>query len=220
MVMEKRLNDNHVFWEALLVALFVFAFGFLMGIFIENSRSSDIDSLYFSSETNLLDSQMLSKLIETSNVSCDYKIQKNVEFANAIYAEAIKLEEYEAANRLTDALEAQHKRYDLLRLQFWMNSVNLKKSCGGFHTIAYLYNYNNKTLEQKQEQQVFSRFLSELKNSYDGQVFLIPMAKDIGISSLDLMIQSYNITESETAVIIIDEKDVYSDIANLSQIKF
>jgi hypothetical protein len=220
MVMEKRLNDNHVFWEALIIALFIFAFGFLIGIFIENSRSSDINLLYLASETNLQDAQMLSELIGTSNISCEFKTQKNIEFANNIYLEAIQLEEYETANRLTNSLETQHKKYDLLRLQFWMNSINLKTSCGGVHTVVYLYNYYNKTIQDKQEQQVFSRFLEQLKVDYDSQVFLIPIAKDMGLSSLDLILQPYNISKTDSAVIIVDEKDVYSSIGSLNNLKF
>ncbi len=218
--MEKRLSDNHVFWEALIVALFIFAFGFLIGVFIENSRSADIDSLYFSSETNLLDVQMFAGLIGADNISCDYRIQKNIEFADSIYSEAVKLDEYETVSKLTDELVVQHKRYDLLRLQFWINSINLKKSCGGVHTVVYLYNYYNKSLQDKQEQQVFSRFLTELKGRNEENVFLIPIAKNIEISSLDLMLRPYNITEDDTAAIIIDEKDVYSDVESLYQIKF
>ena len=88
------LNQKHAFWEALIITLFIFGLGILIGIFIENSRAARISEIYLKSEINLLDIQIQSDLIN-SKVDCDQAIKKNIEFGDRIYEDAKKLQRYE-----------------------------------------------------------------------------------------------------------------------------
>ena len=63
-------SNKHVFWEALLVTILVFALGVMAGFVLENWRNGQIDSLYQSSEVNLLDAKVQSEIYSSSIFNC------------------------------------------------------------------------------------------------------------------------------------------------------
>ncbi|MBP7708599.1 hypothetical protein KA107_02855 [Candidatus Pacearchaeota archaeon] len=205
------------FWEALVVSLFIFGLGFVLGVLLENSRSQDLGVLYAQSETDLLDAQILSSMLENSNYSCEKAIQKNTEFGDKIYSDSVKLEEYSGSSQLSRLTDSQHRKYDLLRTIFWVNSIKITEQCGKrFHTVVYLYDYNTDNIEEKSKQAVFSRALTELKEEFGSELILIPIAKNMGLSSLDLMLEKYSLTGT---TILLDENQVFSSVETLSNLK-
>jgi len=196
------------------MALFIFGIGIVMGIFIEDVRSDRVTEGYFDSQVNLLDMQTLSDLISTGDYSCEYRREKNIDFGNKIYEDALKFSEYEEAQTFGDSLESQHRIYDLLRTIFWVNSLELKDDCGEMNIIVYLYNYDEKDAEEKQKQEVFSRFAGELKSEMGENTVLIPIAMNLGIESLNVLKESYGIVKTS---IIINEKTVLDSIEDLNE---
>lgn len=211
-------SKKNVFWEALVITIFIFGIGILFGVFLENSRADKISNLYLTSELNLLDIQIQTRILDSGNFSCEQAISENLKFADKVYDDAKLLQEYEDASRISDNLIQQHKRYDLLRVLLWLDSVKIKNKCGGdsFHTIVYLYNYQPEDASQKNQQVVFSRFLEEIKSEYGSKVILIPIAKNLDSSSLNFLLKNYNIQEVS---ILVDEKVVISDVGELEKIK-
>ncbi len=203
-------NPKHVFWEALLITIFIFGIGILLGVFIENSRESKINQLYLVSELNLLDVKIQTEILNLKDLDCDSAIVKNTEFADRVYEEAKLLEKYEEASGFKDDIEQYHKRYDLLRTLLWLNSLKIKEKCGAnsFHTLVYLYDYKSEDSEQKAKQEVFSRFLGEMKSKYNESVILVPIARNLDISSLDLMTRKYGI--NATSIILDENFTVYT----------
>jgi hypothetical protein len=215
--MEKRANQHNVFWQALIVAVLVFAFGFMVGIFIENSRSIDMNDRFAISSLSLKDLELQSQIIG-SNFDCDFLVSKNTEFGNTVYEDAKTLDEYEKVSKLTSSITTQHRQYDLLRTEFWLNSINLKKKCSGVHTAVYLYDYQPEGLAEKQKQAVFSKFLIELDSKYPDCFLLIPISKNMGLLSLSSLTESYNIS-NDSAVIFADEMIQVTSIEDLSLIE-
>ena len=150
--MVTKNSNNILFLEALILALFIFGLGILLGVFIEDARMTNIQDKYLSSRTNLLDIQTFSELMNNPEFPCEYAIKKNIEFGNKIYEDSLILARYENSRSLKDNLMEQHKIYDLLRTIFWVNSMNLKNRCSEFHTLVYLYNYNEQDNLEKQKQ--------------------------------------------------------------------
>ncbi len=216
--MAKRIlrSDKHVFWEALVITLFIFGCGILLGVFIENSRAGDIQDLYDKSEVNYLDIKLQSEIYSLQDLDCESAIKENIEYGNSVYEDAIVLQRYEDAGRITDSLVQEHRKYDLLRTMFWLNSIKIKERCGDFHTVVYMYEYDLEDLEKKSEQEVFSRFLKDLKDEYEDEIVLIPIAYNLDLSSVDLMKQSYGIEETG---ILVDEDLLVSDISDLDKIR-
>jgi len=90
----------------------------------------------------------------------------------------------------------------------------LKDDCGEMNIIVYLYNYDEKDAEEKQKQEVFSRFAGELKSEMGENTVLIPIAMNLGIESLNVLKESYGIVKTS---IIINEKTVLDSIEDLNE---
>jgi len=213
-------SQKHVFWTALILSIFVFASGIFLGFMLENYRTSKIDVILAQSELEMLDIRIQSDLYSFSNINCSEVIQENINFADKIYEEAKLLDNYEQASRLSDTIVIQHRKYDMLRTLFWVNSIKLKQRCNAsYHNIAYLYDYNNPRLDIKAKQAVFSRILSEIKQEKGSSVMLIPFAGDNNVSSLNILMSTFNISEQELPVILIDEKIKITEVENKEEIK-
>ena len=108
-------SQKNVFWEALLVTIFIFGIGILAGVLLENSRTSQINSLFQKSEVDLLDIKLQNEIYSSENFNCEFAVKENLNFADKIYKEAQLLEKYEEASRFTEEIILQHKKYSLLR---------------------------------------------------------------------------------------------------------
>lgn len=205
-----------VFWEALIVSLLILALGFVLGTLLEDARNNKAAVVYLNSETNLLDAQVFGSLLN-ERFDCKTAIEKNIKFGDEIYQDSLKLGEYEDSSQLTELLDYQHRKYDLLRTIFWFNSIKIKDECGrSFHTVVYLYDYQSEDLAEQSKQEVFSRFLSDIKQELGNEIVLIPIAKNMNISSLDLMLEKFSVTQT---AIVLDEKTVYSDVDDLDDLR-
>jgi hypothetical protein len=204
-----KTKKFYIFLETLLVATFLFTFGILMGIFIENARVNAVESSFAELETDLLDARLLSDLIRDSE--CELAIQENIEFADRVFWEARTLTKYEDSNQITDKIKIQHKRYDLLRAIIWMNSIKIKERCNtSYHNVIYLYEYDNPSSIKRAQQKTISNLLMDIKNEEGENVLLLSLAGDIDSPSIKLLTLKYNITELPT--ILIDENIKITDL--------
>ena len=211
-------NQKIVFLYALIGSLIVFNKGIFMGYMLESSRIEEINSMYSNTEMKILDQITQINSMSVMEFNCDSLMKENIDFANDIFEEAQLIQRYEDANILSDEIISQHKRFDLLRTLFWMNSIKIKEKCDlDFHNVVYLYKYNEPTIEQKSRQGVISNLLGELKEKYGDKIMLIPISGDNDIPSVNLLVEKYNITEFP--VILIDEKIVITDVNGLNDIE-
>ena len=210
-------THKHIFLEALLLAVFLFSLGLMLGFFVESSRINNIADQYLNSEVNVLDAQIQNELIKENNLNCELVIEKNIEFGNKIYEDAKLLEKYEESNKLTNGLGEQQRRYSILRTLFWLNSIEIADKCrNSFHTVVYLYDYKTTDLVLEAEQKFYSQYLLDLKQEYGDKMMLIPIAKNLGISSLDLLLSKYKLN---TTSIIVDEELVVDSVEDMKKIK-
>ncbi|VVB84052.1 Uncharacterised protein [uncultured archaeon] len=211
-------NQKYIFLYALILTLIVFNLGIFMGYLLESSRVNKINSMSFDAELEILDQMAQKEALNALNLDCNSLIEENIKFGDKIFQEALQIQKYEDANQISSSILFQHKRFDLLRTLFWMNSVEIKQKCNStYHNVIYLYKYNNPSLEQKSEQKVFSNLLSELKQKEGDKIMLIPMSADNNISSIDLLIKEYKITE--LPAILIDEKIKITSLNSTAEIE-
>ena len=214
--MEKKQYST--FWQSLIIAIIIFSFGIFIGFQIESSRLNQINTLYANSELSLLDIKIQSEIANLKTVDCKILINENEKFADRIYNEAKILQEYEDASRMTEDLKLQHSKYDLLRALFWVNSLKIQNNCKTeFQNIVYFYQYNEPSIETKAKQSVISNLLKEVKNDYGNKVMLIPLAGDNNITSIEIMIKQYNITQLPT--ILINEKTKITEILSKEELE-
>jgi len=216
-------SQKHVFWEALLVTIFIFGIGIILGIILENWRTSDVDALYQESEIELLDIKLQNELYSGGRFNCEFAVQENLKFADKIYEEAKLLEKYENARRLTKTLIIQHKKYDILRTMLFLNSIEIKENCKfpSFYNIVYFYipNYEEPEINIKTKQKVFSNMLEELKVKKGNEILLIPIAVNQDISSINIILDKYDISREDLPVILINEKIKISNVESSLQIE-
>jgi hypothetical protein len=215
---EEQKSQKRIFLYALIVTIVLFNVGIFFGYMLETSRSNEINALYVNSEMELLDQMTQKDALNILNLDCNSLVSENIKFGDRIFSEAIQIQKYEEANRISSDIIAQHKKFDLLRTIFWINSIEIKQQCNSnYHNIIYFYKYNNPSIEQESEQKFFSNLLVELKQKQGDNVMLIPIAADNNISSLDLFIKKYNITQLPT--ILIDEKTKITEVNSLNDIE-
>ena len=199
------ISNKHVFWQALLSAALIFGVGLLIGLWIENYRSQSVENTLLYSEINLLDAELLGEVGGIFSLDCESSRENVMLLADKVYNEARKLEKYDDSSQLTDVLEVLHRRYDLLRVVLWKESVSLRERCGDdFHTVVYIYQYKEPTIRLKSEQVTFSKFLEEQKEKYGNEIILIPIAGDLDLESVNAIKRNFNI--SSYPVVIADEK--------------
>ncbi|PIN93332.1 hypothetical protein COU54_03465 [Candidatus Pacearchaeota archaeon CG10_big_fil_rev_8_21_14_0_10_31_24] len=212
------VNSKNAFWQALILAILVFGLGLIAGFFLESYRSDSVQNVLLGSEVNVLDEQLRERVIDNFNISCILVEEDLVGFADRIYHDAQKLELYDGSAKFSDSLLILHKRYDLLRTYLWSESVKHKDNCGSkIVTVVYIYNYKTEDDEKKARQGFYSRILLELKNKYPEKVLLIPIARDMDLSSLNLILDRYGVSESPA--IIINEDKIISNIVTFDELE-
>jgi hypothetical protein len=121
---------------------------------------------------------------------------------------------------MTDKLLVEHSKYDLLRTTLLLNSVRLKEKCNAtYDNVVYFYKYNNLDLVIKEKQNVFSNLLMELKQAKGDKIMLIPIAADNDLTSINILLDKYNISQKEIPVIIINEKTKITDLQRIEELE-
>ena len=214
---KKVRNQKWVFLESFVLTALIFGMGVALGFFIESWRMDNLKEIYTNAEIDLLDLKLQGELFESLGVDCKIAIQENIAFADRVFEEAKMLDRYEEAQRLSEALTIQHKKYDLLRVTFWVNSMKIKEKCDAdYRNVIYFYQYIEPSLEKKAKQAVFSKMLEELKIEKGSEIMLIPIAGDINSTSIELLRNMYGIDELPT--ILIDEKIKITEINDFSEL--
>ncbi len=204
-------NQKYIFLYALILTLVVFNLGIFMGYMMESSRINRINGLYLNAEMELLDQMIQKDSLELLELDCDSLVEENIKFGDKIYEEALLIERYENANRINNEIIFQHKRFDLLRALFWINSIKIKQKCSpSYHNLIYFYKYDNPSLEQSSRQRFFSNLLKEIKEEKGSDIMLIPIAADNDIPSINLLLKKYDIKDLPT--ILIDENVKITDV--------
>jgi hypothetical protein len=215
---DNNMNQKYFFLFALIITLLVFNLGIFMGYMLENSRVEKINQLSLDSQMELLDQMTQKNAINLLNPDCKTLIEENTKFGDKIFKEAQQISKYEEANELGKEIITQHKRFDLLRALFWMNSIEIKQKCNSdYHNVIYFYQYNSPSIEQKSKQAFFSNILAEIKEVQGSNMMLIPISADNEITSVNLLISKYKITEFPS--VLIDEKVLITEINNSSEIE-
>ena len=211
-------SKKHVFWEALVMTCVIFIFGLLVGLWVEESRFNSVEDYYARSEISVADMIVLQELSKIKEYDCDALIKANINFANKIYQEAVLLEEYESASRITGNLILSHTKYDLLRAFVWSNTLDIFNKCEKkFVPVVYLYEYNTDDLEQKAKQRVWSNILYDVKQKYADKIILLPIAVNMNLTSVDVLIEYFDIQSYPS--VVIGDKTILYDLETVEKVE-
>src|SRR3989338_10488424 len=115
-----------VFTKAFLLSVVIFSAGIAVGIWLDNSRVEDFRNTISKEEINFNDARLQNlyyQTISNSSEFCDAAAKANVDFSYRIFEEGKEIDRFETVNRFAPQILDQKKRYTLLKLKFWMNSV-------------------------------------------------------------------------------------------------
>jgi hypothetical protein len=196
--------QSDVFWKAFILTLVIFSLGIFVGFWLDNARVEQIRKEYKEMEISSIDARLQTlyyQVFRNSSNFCGPAIEENLRFADKIYAEGLRIEQYERVNKLTPSLLSDKRRYILLKLQFWLNCIELKRNCNASYTnVVYFYSGLNETMEEY----VQSIVLLDLKESCGRNMMLIPLPIDLNITTVDIVERQYEIESTPT--ILIDEE--------------
>ena len=210
--------QRDVFWKAGFFTIVVFISGILLGYFLESYRVDEIRAEYRNIENQWADAKVQSSFYQLMKPSfCDESIKENLNFADRVYREGLKLEKYEQSNRITEEILYDKERYVLLKLEFWINSVYLKEKCQTNYTNLIYFYAQNPTLEQKGKQDTQALILKDLKDKYGADLMLIPLPIDLNIATINILKESYNIIDVPT--LLIDEKNKLDGVKSVEEIE-
>ena len=210
--------QKEVFWIAGILTLVVFISGVMLGYFLENSRVNEIRQEYNTIEKEWADAKILSTFYQLMTPSfCDVAINENLNFADRVYKEGLKLENYEKSNRITNEILYDKERYVLLKLEFWLNSVYLKDKCNTNYTNLIYFYAQKPTIQQRAEQDTQSKILKDLKNKNGQDLMLIPLPIDIDIATINILKESYKINMVPS--LLLNEKIKLEGVTKLEEIE-
>jgi len=97
-----------------------------------------------------------------------------------------------------------------------MSNQDSLKRCDNYDLVVYLYELESDDTNVMAEQNVWSKLLVEISQERDN-LLLLPIATDQNLTSLNLLIEEYNI--ESFPVVIINNKDVIFGIQNSEQVR-
>jgi len=214
-------SQRDVFWKAAILTVVVFTAGLLMGFSFEKGRIFEIEEDYNKMRLRQIDANLqtlyYNSMIAQDSRFCEIAIDENIKFADELYAEGTKIEQYLKANKITEDLMINQKEYILFKTQFWLNAVALKRRCyADYVNVVYFYKQQPENFNVDTDQNVMSGILFEIKQEYGPDIMLIPLAVDLNISTIDIAVSQYNITKYPA--LLINEEKVMQGLYNKEEI--
>jgi len=215
--------QKDMFWKAALLTIVILIIGIAIGIWIDSGRSEEIKSTLTENEILLNDVRLQSLyyegLLKESPELCSIAFNANLDYNYRIYQEGLKLERYEQHNKFSSSLMLERRRYTLQQMQFWLNANKIKELCNfNYTTLLHLYLYdtgNNSDVEMPQKLQ--SAVLLDLKERCGTRLMLSPMAIDMNLTAVNMVVEAYNI--SKTPAMIINSNVVLQGFSNLTKLE-
>lgn len=214
----KEEKDNSTYSKALIISVFIFLTGLMIGFFVDNLRLSDITTQLSQVDIQSEDSILLGSFLQgLGKDQCNLALDTNLKFNDKIYSEGKTIEDAFRTNLLSPDLKYQWSRYVLLQTQFWFNSIQLKKACNfNYSNVVYISKLQIDDPQEKAMTQAQSDVMTELKNKCDNKIMLIPLTSDSNLSVIDAIVAKYNITR--LPAIIINEQNIFQGPTSLNQI--
>lgn len=214
-------SQKDVFWKAAVLTILVFSLGMLVGYSFERGRVVEVEEDFNIMRLRQIDANLQTLYYNTMVVQdskfCEIAIDENIRFADELYEEGVKIEKYLDANKITEELLIDQKEYILFKTQFWLNAISLKRKCyADYVNVVYFYEQTSEDFEINTDQNVMSGMLFEIKQEYGPDIMLIPLAVDLNISTIDIAISQYKI--SEYPALLINEEIVMQGLHNKDEI--
>lgn len=200
-----------------MLTVVVFLLGVLLGFALERNRIGNIEREFQRIDLQWNDAKLQTLYYQNLEPRfCDSAIKANLDFADKVYEEGLRIEEYDRASFLTSDLELEKKKYALLKVEFWLNSIVLKEKCKANYVNLVYFFANDPEFNAEAEQDTQAEILKDLKEKYGKDLMLIPLPIDLDISMINIIKETYDITRTPT--LLINEKTKLEGLQNLEEL--
>ncbi len=190
-----------LFAEAFVITLAIFVSGLFLGLMLDTWRSDEVRANLADIEAEWADITQFSQVIGDKNL-CTFALDELLQFNERIYEEGKKIEEYEAANKLTSSIVSQKRRYIALKTQFLLLIERLKRECNfDYHIVIHLYKRYNTSKADLAMDRATSEALLATKYACGRSVILVPLQVDLNLMTVDYIVHMYNVTRFPAVII-------------------
>ena len=106
-----------LFWKALVFTVIVFLLGVFLGYQLEKSRINNVREEFEIIDLKWDDARLQSLYYQNLEPRfCDSAIEENLNFADKVYDEGLKIEDYETGSFLSNDLELEKRKYSILKV--------------------------------------------------------------------------------------------------------
>jgi len=124
---------------------------------------------------------------------------------------------------LTDRLQFEKQKHNMLRTEFYINSLVLREKCDAqYDVVVYFYmdNAGDFDLDLNARQNVLSVVLEDLKEQKGPELVLIPLAANMDISVVNILLDTYGVEEFPSLLLLSDSGyEVVSGVQGVGDIE-
>jgi len=200
---------NRVFIQAAILSLFIFLIGIMVGVWLDNYRLAAIRSSLSEADLNSYDARLLNSYLQRFGKDyCNVALEQNLVYNDRIYQQGKNIEGKLDSSTFTPEIQQEWRRYTLLQVQFWLNSIELKDKCNfDYHTVVHLFRQKNATVQENINNKILSTQLLELKEKCGRKMMLIPITVDTDLIVVDAISKQFNLTDYPD--VIVDESSIF-----------
>lgn len=202
----------NIYTRSLVLTIFIFLIGVMIGVLIDNVRISEIKKGLGESEIIWEDTRLLNIYIgKMGGEECEVAFEENLAYNDRVYRYGRDIEREIGATTFTPEAEQEWRKYVLLQFQFWLNSIELKEKCNfDYSNVVHLSKRKDLTNEEGIENKLQSTILVDLKERCGKSMMLIPLTADADLESINIVLRQHAITKFPA--VIIDEKHVFQGL--------
>ncbi len=189
-----------VFVKTFIMTLGVFVIGFFLGSSLERSLTADLSAKIGAIENSIQDIELEALyLLTSSNSSCVFLDDVVRRTNNNLDEISTQLSSYDEKNIVFTNVDLVNikSRYTSLLIKDWLLQNSIREKCGT-NSISVLYFYKR---EGCPECIVQGNILTVLKGHFREKVMIFPLDHDLGVSSVGLLENNYNITKFPSVVV-------------------
>ena len=175
------------------VSLAIFLSGIFVGLLINEVRESDFARRIEEMEIEMSNLQFISLVSQFNQTfTCEYLtnyLKELVPRLNKLRLEIVRLEKAEKI--YTEEYKQLDKQFTLTRLRYWFLLENIRKNCNAnFTTVLFFYTTKDCLLCEQQ-----GIITSIFEERFPSLFFVVPLRADSEISSVKILLQTFNITK-------------------------
>ena len=201
---------------AFLLTIFIFAFGLILGLYIQEQRYDWATNVADEQEINYMSLQLQYLFLTTFDLSencavLQTSLRDSIDDLSDSLAQVIEFEEQE--DFVSDEFVMLQRRYTLDNIRYWVLAEKSKMSCGtSTQSILYFYQDDCETCPDQ------GTVLTYFKKLMQDDLLVFPINTDVDDPMVDIMVNLYGV-ESYPSLVInstlytgLQRKDVLEDI--------